>query len=50
MFNFVGCKIINHKSIENLLNVENNKINPENWSDIISNWDEVVEKVILPKT
>ncbi len=49
MFNFVGCKIINHKSIENLLNVENNKINPENWSDIISNWDEIVEKVTLPK-
>ncbi len=49
MFDFVGHKIIDYDKIERLLDVKNNKINPENWSDIILNWDEIIEKVTLPK-
>jgi len=41
MFEFAGCEIIDYEKIERLLDVKGNKINPENWSDIISNWDEV---------
>ena len=49
MFEFTECKIENYSKIERLLDVKANKINPENWSDIISNWDEVKSKVVLPK-
>ncbi len=48
MFDYVGCKILDYSKIENFLDISNNKINPENWADIISNWDEVVSELKNP--
>lgn len=45
MFDFVDCEIIDYDKIKRLLDVKFNKINPDNWSDIIVNWEEIKELV-----
>ena len=41
MFDYVECKIKNYAFIERLLD-NSNKINKKSWSEMISNWDEII--------
>ena len=47
MFDFIGRKIVDEDLIRYTLD-KSHKINDKGWSDLISNWSEICEKVVVP--